>query len=445
MMLIKLIKHLSTYQIVALTFLLLILAGTFLLMLPMSNTMGVAMPFVNALFMSTSAVCVTGLTVVDTGTYFTAFGQMVLIILVQLGGLGVMTFATMISVAMGKRINLKERLLIQEALNQETVSGVVRMAVNIVKYTFMIEFLFGTILALHFYGIYGSKGIYYGYWHAISAFCNAGFDLFGNYTSLMPFFDDPIVNTSIIILITLGSIGFLVIEDVIHKRSFDEYSLHSKIVIVTTAVLGVIGTLAFWLMEYNNPHTLGNLSTGNQIVASLFQAITPRSGGFNTVSVSQLQGNTLLLLIIFMLIGASSTSTGGGIKTTTCAVVILTVLNTLRGKSECVVFGRTISKKSIDKAFAITTLAVLFVITVTLVVSTIEELPVIYVLFEVASAFGTTGLSIGVTNQLSDVSKLIIISTMYAGRVGVLTFAMVLMQKPATGKIKYPEGKIMIG
>lgn len=445
MMLIKLIKHLSTYQIVALTFLLLILAGTFLLMLPMSNTMGVAMPFVNALFMSTSAVCVTGLTVVDTGTYFTTFGQMVLIVLVQLGGLGVMTFATMISVAMGKRINLKERLLIQEALNQETVSGVVRMAVNIVKYTFMIEFLFGTILALHFYGIYGPKGIYYGYWHAISAFCNAGFDLFGNYTSLMPFFDDPIVNTSIIILITLGSIGFLVIEDVIHKRSFDEYSLHSKIVIVTTMALGVIGTLAFWLMEYSNPHTLGNLSTGNQIVASLFQAITPRSGGFNTVAVSQLQGNTLLLLIIFMLIGASSTSTGGGIKTTTCAVVILTVLNTLRGKSECVVFGRTISKKSIDKAFAITTLAVLFVITVTLVVSTIEELPVIYVLFEVASAFGTTGLSIGVTNQLSDVSKLIIISTMYAGRVGVLTFAMVLMQKPATGKIKYPEGKIMIG
>lgn len=444
-MLVKIIKHLSTYQIVALTFLLLILVGTALLMLPAASTTGQGLSFIDALFMATSAVCVTGLTVVDTGIFFTTFGQMVVIVLVQLGGLGIMTFATMVSVAFGKRINLRERLLIQEALNQETVAGVVRMALNIVKYTFIIEFFFGSILAIHFYKTFGLQGIYFGYWHAISAFCNAGFDLFGNYTSLMPFASDTVVNLCIVALITLGSIGFIVIEDVLHKPKFIDYSLHSKIVIVTTIALGVFGTIAFWLMEMGNPDTLAHLSGKDQFLASVFHSVSPRSGGFNTVPVDQMEGNTLLLLIIFMLIGASSTSTGGGIKTTTCAVVLLSVWNILRGKNECVVFNRRISRKSIDKAFAITILAVLFVVIITLIVSTIEELPVMHVLFEVAAAFGTTGLSIGVTHQLSDLSKLILVATMYAGRVGVLTFAMVLMQKHEPDKIKYPEGKIIIG
>lgn len=445
MIIIRVLQYLTTYQLVALTFLMLILTGTGFLMLPAASVSGMSLSFVNALFTATSAVCVTGLAVVDTGTYFTFFGQMVIIILIQLGGLGIMTFATMISVAIGKKINLRERLLIQETLNQEGFSGVVRLALHVIKYTFLIEFIFGSILAIHLYPIYGAKAFYMGYWHSISAFCNAGFDLFGNYDSLVNFRGDVVVNLSIMSLIILGGLGFIVLEDVLSKRNFKSLMSHSKIVLISTAVLIFAGTVALWLLEHNNIDTIANLSGLDQWMACMFQSVTSRTAGFNTLPIEKLTDSSLLFLIMLMFIGASPTSTGGGIKTTTFVVVLLTVWSLLHEKSDIVIFNRRISKKAVNKAFAIFILALFLILVVTLLISGIDNIPVIQVLFEVVSAFGTVGLSVGITRDLSEISKLLLVLTMYAGRVGVLTFAMLLLQKPRPEKIKYPEVKVIIG
>ncbi|NLH44792.1 MAG: Trk family potassium uptake protein [Acholeplasmataceae bacterium] len=439
------LQYLTTYQLVALTFLMLILTGTGFLMLPAASVSGMPLSFVNALFTATSAVCVTGLAVVDTGTFFSFFGQMVIIILIQLGGLGIMTFATMISVAIGKKINLRERLLIQETLNQEGFSGVVRLALHVIKYTFLIEFIFGSILAFHLYPIYGNKALYMGYWHSISAFCNAGFDLFGNYDSLVNFKGDVVVNLSIMSLIILGGLGFIVLEDVLAKRNFKSLKAHSKIVLISTAVLIFGGTVSLWLMEHNNIDTIANLSGMDQWMACMFQSVTSRTAGFNTLPIEKMTDSSLLFLIMLMFIGASPTSTGGGVKTTTFVVVLLTVWSLLHEKSDIEVFNRRIGKKAVNKAFAIFILALFLILVVTLLISWNDNIPVIQVLFEVVSAFGTVGLSVGITRDLSEISKLLLVLTMYAGRVGVLTFAMLLLQKPRPEKIKYPEEKVIIG
>jgi len=441
----RLLQYLTTYQLVALTFLMLILTGTGFLMLPAASVSGMPLSFVNALFTATSAVCVTGLAVVDTGTFFSFFGQMVIIILIQLGGLGIMTFATMISVAIGKKINLRERLLIQETLNQEGFSGVVRLALHVIKYTFLIEFIFGSILAFHLYPIYGNKALYMGYWHSISAFCNAGFDLFGNYDSLVNFKGDVVVNLSIMSLIILGGLGFIVLEDVLAKRNFKSLKAHSKIVLISTAVLIFGGTVSLWLMEHNNIDTIANLSGMDQWMACMFQSVTSRTAGFNTLPIEKMTDSSLLFLIMLMFIGASPTSTGGGVKTTTFVVVLLTVWSLLHEKSDIEVFNRRIGKKAVNKAFAIFILALFLILVVTLLISWNDNIPVIQVLFEVVSAFGTVGLSVGITRDLSEISKLLLVLTMYAGRVGVLTFAMLLLQKPRPEKIKYPEEKVIIG
>ena len=445
MIIFRLLQYLTTYQLVALTFLMLILTGTGFLMLPAASVSGMPLSFVNALFTATSAVCVTGLAVVDTGTFFSFFGQMVIIILIQLGGLGIMTFATMISVAIGKKINLRERLLIQETLNQEGFSGVVRLALHVIKYTFLIEFIFGSILAFHLYPIYGNKALYMGYWHSVSAFCNAGFDLFGNYDSLVNFKGDVVVNLSIMSLIILGGLGFIVLEDVLAKRNFKSLKAHSKIVLISTAVLIFGGTVSLWLMEHNNIDTIANLSGMDQWMACMFQSVTSRTAGFNTLPIEKMTDSSLLFLIMLMFIGASPTSTGGGVKTTTFVVVLLTVWSLLHEKSDIEVFNRRIGKKAVNKAFAIFILALFLILVVTLLISWNDNIPVIQVLFEVVSAFGTVGLSVGITRDLSEISKLLLVLTMYAGRVGVLTFAMLLLQKPRPEKIKYPEEKVIIG
>lgn len=444
-MILRLLQCLTTYQLVALTFLALILTGSGVLMLPLASISGESLSFVDALFTATSAVCVTGLVVVDTGTYFSLFGQMAILILIQLGGLGIMTFATMISVAIGKKINLRERLLIQETLNQDGFSGVVRLALHVVKYTFLIEFIFGSILAFHFYPIYGDKAFYMGYWHSVSAFCNAGFDLFGNYDSLVNFTGDVVLNLCMMSLIILGGLGFIVLEDIFAKRNFKSLTPHSKIVIISSTVLILGGTLFLWFAERNNVQTIANLSSIDQWMSCMFQSVTARTAGFNTLPTDKMSGSSLFFLIILMLIGASPTSTGGGVKTTTAVVVMLTVWSLLHGKSDIVVFERRIGKKAANKAFAIFILALILILCITLLISAIDKIPVMLVLFEVVSAFGTVGLSAGITRDLSEISKLLIVLTMYAGRVGVLTFAMLLLQKPKPEKIKYPEVKVIIG
>ncbi len=439
------IRRFSPSQLIALTFVGLILAGALLLMLPIASTDGSSLSFVDALFTATSASCVTGLVVVDTGTYFSVFGQLVVIALIQLGGLGLVLFATLFSVVMRKKIDLQSRLNIQASLNQDELDGVVRMSIRIAKYTVAIEAFFGTVLALRFFPEYGLKGIYFGYWHAVSAFCNAGFDLFGHYQSLTAYVGDPVVNLSICLCIILGGLGFAVMRDVLKKKQFHTLKLHSKLVLTATAALIVVGTVVIALLEWHNPGTLGNLSGSDAFWASFMQSVSPRTAGFNTIDMNSLRVPTMIFIIILMFIGASPASTGGGIKTTTFALILLNISQVVRGRSECEIFGRRVGDDTIFQAFAITSMSLLWVTFATLAVTCLEDTSFLYALFEVVSAFATVGLSTGLSQHICTASKIILILSMYAGRVGFMTFALALTAQKPEKHIHYPKENIIIG
>ena len=436
---------LTPYQILALGFAGLIVVGALLLMTPMASKTGQSLSFIDALFTATSAVCVTGLIVVDTGTYFSLFGQMVIIVLIQAGGLGIMTMATLMALIMRRKIQLRERLIMQEALNHMTVSGVVRLTQYIIFATFLLEFIGGTILAIRWYSDLGSTGIYYGYWHAISSFCNAGFDLFGNFSSLTSYVDDITVNLTVASLIILGGLGFTVIFDVWNNRQWSKFSLHTKLVLLTTTVLLIIGTIVILLLEMNNPETLGELSWKSKILASYFQSVSPRTAGYNTIDISKMQDATLFFTIILMFIGASPASTGGGVKTTTLGVMIAAIWALITGKNDAEIFRRRINQNVIYKAFTVFFIAATLVIIVTMMMSISEKFSFLRILFEVVSAFGTVGLSTGITSSLTAHGKLWIIVTMFAGRLGPVTFALALALRSRKSGIHYPEGKINIG
>lgn len=439
------IRRFSPSQLIALTFVGLILAGALLLMLPIASTDGTSLSFVDALFTATSASCVTGLVVVDTGTYFSVFGQLVVIALIQLGGLGLVLFATLFSVVMRKKIDLQSRLNIQASLNQNELDGVVRMSLRIAKYTAAIEAFFGTVLALRFFPEYGLKGIYFGYWHAVSAFCNAGFDLFGHYQSLTAFVGDPVVNISICLCIILGGLGFAVMRDVLKKRNFRQLKLHSKLVLTVTATLIVVGTAVIAFLEWHNPGTLGSLSGSDALWASFMQSVSPRTAGFNTIDMNALRIPTMIFIILLMFIGASPASTGGGIKTTTFALILLNISQVVRGRSECEIFGRRVGNDTIFQAFAITSMSMLWVVSATLLVTCLEDTSFLYALFEVVSAFATVGLSTGLSQHICTASKIILILSMYAGRVGFMTFALALTAQKPEKHIHYPKENIIIG
>lgn len=439
------IRRFSPSQLIALTFVGLILAGALLLMLPIASTDGSSLSFVDALFTATSASCVTGLVVVDTGTYFSVFGQLVVIALIQLGGLGLVLFATLFSVVMRKKIDLQSRLNIQASLNQDELDGVVRMSIRIAKYTVAIEAFFGTVLALRFFPEYGLKGIYFGYWHAVSAFCNAGFDLFGHYQSLTAYVGDPVVNLSICLCIILGGLGFAVMRDVLKKKQFHTLKLHSKLVLTATAALIVVGTVVIALLEWHNPGTLGNLSGSDAFWASFMQSVSPRTAGFNTIDMNSLRVPTMIFIILLMFIGASPASTGGGIKTTTFALILLNISQVVRGRSECEIFGRRVGDDTIFQAFAITSMSLLWVTFATLAVTCLEDTSFLYALFEVVSAFATVGLSTGLSQHICTASKIILILSMYAGRVGFMTFALALTAQKPEKHIHYPKENIIIG
>lgn len=440
---------LTPYQILVLGFAGLILSGALLLMLPIAAADGTGLSFIDALFTATSAVCVTGLIVVDTGTYFSLFGQLVIISLIQAGGLGIMAMSTLMAMLIGKKINLKQRLVMQEALNQFTIAGVVRLTQYIIKVTLLIEFIGGTILAIRWYQDLGLKGIYFGYWHAISSFCNAGFDLLGSvngkFSSATGYVDDIVVNVVISLLIILGGIGFTVIADVWTNRRFDRLSLHSKVVLITTLVLIVFGAVVIFLLEYDNFNTLGKLSWQGKFLASYFQSVTTRTAGWNTVDLGKLTDATLFFMVILMFIGASPTSTGGGIKTSTTGVLAAAIWALIRGRQDAEMFERRIPQAIIYKAFSVMLISAVLVIFVTMMLSITENKPFINLLFEATSAFGTVGLTTGITPTLTTPGKMWLIVTMFAGRVGPVTLALALALKNRKGNIQYPEGKLIIG
>ena len=432
-------------QILVLGFSALILFGAILLSLPISSASGQPTPFINALFTATSATCVTGLIVCDTGTHWSLFGQMVIIGLIQAGGLGIMTMTTLMALIMRKKIRLRERLVMQQALNQVDLSGIVRITVYVAKATLFIEFIGGTILALSWFPEFGIKAIFYGYWHSVSSFCNAGFDLFGGFQSYTRYVTDWTVNLTVSTLIILGGIGFTVIADVWEKRKFRKLSLHSRVVITATLFLIIIGTLGIFAIEYNNPATLGALDMEGKILSSYFQSVSSRTAGCNTIDIGKMENAALFLIVILMFIGASPASTGGGVKTSTFSILLASFWAIIRNREDAVLFERRIPYHTVYKALAVVFLAAMLVIIVTMMISIHDNQSFLFILFEVVSAFGTVGLSTGITPDLSDASKLWLILTMLAGRVGPVTLVLAISMKENRHPVRYTEGRVIIG
>lgn len=447
------INKMQPTQIMVIGFASVIFIGGFLLNLPIATQSGESIGFLDALFTSTSAVCVTGLIVVDTATYWSAFGQIVIITLIQIGGLGFMTITTMFALITKKRINLRERLLIQESLNQIDLSGLVRLTRYVLMITFIIEGIGALLLSTVFIPQFGVKiGICYSIFHAISAFCNAGFDLMGSvsgqFSSITYYVNNFTVTLTISGLIIFGGIGFPVILDIIKHKKLSKLNLHSKIVILTTAILIVTGMVFILLSEFNNPDTLGKLPIGGKFLASLFQSVTARTAGFNTIDLSMMHQGSLFVMMILMFIGASPASTGGGIKITTLATIMLTVKSFILGKEDIEVYERRISTSTIRKSLGIFFIGISVVVIGTLLISITEkEFTLVEAGFEVVSAFATVGLSLGGSPNLTVIGKVLIMIFMFMGRVGSLTIFMALLSKgPKNNQtIRYPEGKIIVG
>lgn len=439
----------SPSRVLVIGFACLAFLGGVLLSLPVATQNGQGLPFLDAIFTATSALCVTGLVVVDTGSYFSHFGQIVILLLIQIGGLGFMTVATFIMILSGKRIGLRERLVIQEALNVNTLEGLVRLSRNIVLITIGIELFFATILALRFsFQMPLYRALYFGLFHAVSAFNNAGFDLFGGFRSLTGYVGDPVVNLAIMLSIILGGIGFTVMVDLwVNKRHPRRLSLHTKLVLLTSGILLVVGAAGYLAFEWNNAKTLGSLPLGTKLWASFFASTTARTAGYATINYGDITDTSKFWTVLLMFIGASPGSTGGGIKTVTAAIILLYLRAVITGRPHTVIFRRRVAVQTIYKALAITLIALLLVIAVTMLLTLTEHKDFLRLLFETTSAFGTVGLSTNLTPELSRFGRAIITLMMFVGRVGPLTLAVALAERNKGKKtaIKYPEGKLFVG
>jgi trk system potassium uptake protein len=420
--------------------------GALLLNLPAATASGESMPFIDALFTSTSAACVTGLVVVDTGTYFSTFGHWVILLLIQIGGVGFMTMATLFALILRRRISLKERLILQESLNQGSIEGLVRLVQKVIFYALALEAAGTLLYTLRFMvDMNFGKALYHGVFHAISIFNNAGFDLTGDFRSLTGYSTDLYMNVVSMALIILGGFGFIVLADLFEFRGKRKFSLHTKVVLTVTAGLVLIGTFIIFIFEFTNSHSIGNSSLGEKALVSLFQSVTTRSGGVTTADISEFRQATQFFIIILMFIGASPGSTGGGIKTTTFAVLVGAVLAMIRGKEDVVLFNQRLAQERVYKAVTVTLFCIGIVLLGTMVLATTEDSMFLVILFEATSAFGTVGLSLGLTGELSLPGKLTIILLMFVGRLGPLTLTYALGPKPGRALYRHAEGKIIIG
>lgn len=439
-------KH-STTRVIAQGFALIILLGAGLLSLPISVRTGQS-NFMNALFTATSATCVTGLAVVDTYQNWTTFGQMVIFCLIQVGGLGFMTIGVYVSVLLKRRIGLQERENLHESVNTLELAGVVRLAKKIVQGTVFIELTGALLLSIRFIPDFGlAKGVYFSVFHSVSAFCNAGFDLMGireAYSSLVYYEGDLLVNVVISSLIIIGGIGFIVWDDMIrNKWHFKKYLLHTKIVLSTTFVLTVGGTLLFLILESN--HLLADCTPLERVLGAFFSAVTPRTAGFNTIDTAALTDASKLLTMILMFIGGSPGSTAGGAKTTTMVVIIFYAIAMVRNHEDINLFGRRLSADVVRRANAVVVINLSVSIVAAIFIMAVQSLPITDVLFEVLSATGTVGMTTGVTRDLNLISRMVIILLMYCGRLGSLSFALVFAQKKTMDAIRQPEEKIIVG
>ena len=436
-------RRLTRSQIIVLGFLGAILLGAFLLMLPISTADGKGATFADAVFTATSATCVTGLVVQDTATYWSYFGQAVILLLIQVGGMGVVTFAVAITVASGKKIGLMQRSTMQEAISAHQMGGIVKLTGFILKTSAIIELTGAALLAPAFINEFGvGKGIWYSFFHSISAFCNAGFDLMGvkeKYSSLTSFSDNILVNIVIMALIIIGGIGFLVWDDIkTNKYHIRKYRMQTKLVLITSAFLILLPAIVFFI-------EFAGMDIKSRILNSLFQSVTTRTAGFNTYDLTKLNSGGISVMIVLMLIGGSPGSTAGGMKTTTFAVVILTAFSVFRRKEHTDFAGRSIADSVLRNAIAIVTMYLLLFLTGGIIITAVEGLPMMTCMFETASAVGTVGLTLGITPSLSIASRIILIVLMYIGRVGGLTLLFSAVTPGQSTMSKLPQEKLTVG
>ncbi len=448
-LIVKKLNDMTHPQIILSGFAIAIFLGTILLMLPVSTADGQGAAPLTALFTSTSAVCVTGLVVVDTGTYFSFFGQIVILILIQIGGLGFMALATLLFLITGKKISVKSRMLMKTSFSTDSLQGIVRYVKYVMAFTFIVETCGALLLSGVFIPAYGiSRGIFMSIFHSISAFCNAGFDIIGGGVSFMPFATNVLLNITVCALIVIGGIGFAVAMEIISKKKFSLFDLNTKVVLIATGSLILLGAAVVFFCEYTNPKTIGEMPFLGKILASFFTSITPRTAGFNTIDMAVITAPTKLIIMIFMFIGGSPGSTAGGVKTTTISIFIFAMIRTMQGYDEVNVFNRHIGASLIKRALAIAMLGLIWVIVAVMIIKAIEPVSMGNILFEVLSAFGTVGLSTGITAGLSPVSKLTLILTMFSGRVGFMTVAYAMSRKTemkrSMGSYKYPDGNLLL-
>ncbi|MDQ0229666.1 TrkH family potassium uptake protein [Metabacillus malikii] len=437
----KRVVKLNPSQLLMLVFLISVGMGTILLKLPISTHTSIT--YLDALFTATSSMTVTGLATVDIGSTFTLTGQFIIAILIQLGGLGIMSFGIFIFMMLGKRIGMKERIVLQHAFNQTSIGGMLKLVKYVFVFSITIELVAMFILAFRWipqYGVY--RGLFYSFFHAISAFNNAGMALMPN--NLMAYVGDPLVNIVVTTLIIIGGIGFTVLIDLYQKRTYKKLTLHTKMMLVGTIVINLFAMFMIFLLEYDNAKTLGELSLSEKLWASYFQAVSPRTAGFNTIDIGSLHESTLFLTVILMFIGAGSSSTGGGIKVTTAFIIFLATFAFLQGKAEITIWRRKISQDVLLKGLAITMISSIIIIVAVMILMVTEHTSFIVVLFEVVSAFSTVGLSTGITDNLSPLGKQILIILLFLGKLGPLTLIYSLT-KQSHCKISYPKEDILIG
>ena len=437
-------KHITSFQIIILGFLSVIILGSMLLMLPAATRDGKGAVFSDALFTATSAVCVTGLVIHDTATYWSMFGQSVILFLIQVGGMGIVTVAILFAAFSGRKIGLMQRSTLQEAVSAHHLGGIVRLAKLILKTTVCIELIGVILLIPTFVRDYGNTmGIWYALFHSVSAFCNAGFDLTGSkeqFSSLTAYSAEFGINLTIMALIVIGGIGFLTWEDIKTNRlHFRKYIMQSKLILTVTGILIFLPALYFFLFEYQS------LPLGERILTSLFQSVTPRTAGFNTTDLASFSEAGKMLIIVLMLIGGSPGSTAGGMKTTTIAVLVSSALSVFLKREHTHLFKRRIPDGTEKSAATILIMYITLFLCGGMIISRVENISLLTSIFEAASAIGTVGLSLGITSQLGIVSQMILIVLMFLGRVGGLTLIFAATTKKSTNETEYPQEKITIG
>lgn len=434
----------TSFQIIIGGFIAVILIGALLLMLPVSSKAGIITPFNEALFTSTSAVCVTGLVVQDTATYWSWFGQGIILVLIQIGGLGVITIAVSFALLSGRKISLMQRSVMQEAISAPKVGGIVRLTGFVLKGTFLVEFTAAFIMMPVFVKDFGAKGIWMAIFHSISAFCNAGFDLMGTenakYASLTSYISHPLINITIMLLIIIGGIGFLTWEDILkNKYRIKSYRMQTKVILTTSFLLILFSAFFFFFRDF------ADMPMQERIFSSLFQAVTPRTAGFNTADLTMMTKDGLGIVIVLMLVGGSPGSTAGGMKTTTLAVLIANTLACFRRKEDAQMFGRRIETSTIKNAATIFMMYIVLFFGGAIVISTVEDLSFSTCLFETASAIGTVGLTLGITPELGVISQTILMILMFLGRVGGLTLIYAALSGSGKKISKLPQEKMTVG